>query len=352
LAAATAADDFFPARRHTNMTDRPTDRPAMIRAVPQTEAEFAALAERHRRELHVHCYRMLGSFEEAEDLVQETLLRAWRGRGGLERDDWFRAWLYKIATNACLDTIKRDGRRVPSLGSFRDVPWLQPYPDRLLAEVAPAGDEPHAAVIDRETIELTFLAVIQLLPPRQRAVLILRDVLEWSAREVAELLEMGVAAVNSALQRARATLRAHLPQGRREDWTAPEVSEAERELLERFIDFHERGDADAAVALLAEDIRVTMPPHPYLYEGRAAMAPLLERAFGPEAAMGEWRLVATRANRQPAAASYLRRPGDSAFRAFKIDVLRVRDGLIAEITTFDATLFEAFGLDRELAAGR
>src|SRR4051794_13743033 len=199
-------------------------------SVPHTEAEFAALAERHRRELHVHCYRMLGSFEEAEDLVQETLLRAWRGRDALEREDWFRAWLYKIATNACLDAIKRDGRRVPSLGSFRDLPWLQPYPDRLLEEA-----EPHAAVIGRETIELTFLAGIQLLPPRQLAVLILRDVLDWSAREVAELLEIGVAAVNSALQRARATLREQLPAGRREDWTAPEATAAERDLLERFI---------------------------------------------------------------------------------------------------------------------
>ena len=323
----------------------------MMTTVPRTEAEFAALAGRHRRELHVHCYRMLGSFEEAEDLVQETFLRAWRGRAGLERAEWFRAWLYKIATNACLDKIKRDDRRVPSLGSFRDVPWLQPYPDRLLeeAEVAPPAEEPHTAVIERETIELTFLAVIQLLPPRQRAVLILRDVLDWSAREVADVLEIGVAAVNSALQRARATLREHLPSGQREDWTSPEVTESERELLAAFIDSHERGDADATVALIAEDIRVTMPPAPYLYEGRNAIVPLLERAFGPEA-MGEWRLVPTRANRMPAAASYLRRPGDSEFRAFKIDVLRVRDGLIAEITTFGAALFEEFGLERTLAS--
>jgi RNA polymerase sigma-70 factor (ECF subfamily) len=333
------------------MTDLMTGDAAIMAPVPHTEAEFAALAERHRRELHVHCYRMLGSFEEAEDLVQETLLRAWRGRGGLERDDWFRAWLYKIATNACLDAIKRDGRRVPSLGSFRDVPWLQPYPDRLLAEaeVAPPGEEPHAAVIDRETIELAFLAAIQLLPARQRAVLILRDVLDWPAREVADLLEVGVAAVNSALQRARATMREHLPPGRREEWSAPEMTEAERDLLARFIDSHERGDADAAVALVTEDIVITMPPNPFLYEGRAAMAPLLDRAFGPEG-MGDWRLVPTRANRQPAAASYLRRPGESEFRAFKLDVLRVRDGRIAEITTFDASLFEAFGLERTLAA--
>jgi RNA polymerase sigma-70 factor (TIGR02960 family) len=328
-----------------HMTDLLTAAGAIMAPVPQTEAEFAERAERHRRELHVHCYRMLGSFEEAEDLVQETLLRAWRGRAGLERDDWFRAWLYKIATNACLDAIKRDGRRVSSLGSFRDVPWLQPYPDRLLAEadVAPPGEEPHAAVIDRETIELAFLAAIQLLPPRQRAVLILRDVLDWPAREVADLLEVGVAAVNSALQRARATLHAHLPAQRREEWTAPEMTEAERDMLARFIDFHERGDAEAAVALVTEDIVMTMPPNPELYEGRDAMAPLLGRAFGPEG-MGEWRLVPTRANRQPAAASYLRRRGESEFRAFKLDVLRVRGDRIAEITTFDATLFEAFGL--------
>jgi RNA polymerase sigma-70 factor (TIGR02960 family) len=305
-----------------------------------TEAEFAARAELHRRELHVHCYRMVGNFEEAEDLVQETLLRAWRRRETLQRDEWFRAWLYKIATNACLDKIRSDDRRVASLESFRDIPWLQPYPDRLLAE---AEQEPHAVVIARETIELTFLAVIQLLPPRQRAVLILRDVLEWAAEQVAELLELTVAAVNSALQRARATLRNHLPAGRREDWTAPEVSETERELVAGFIDAHERGDTELALSLITDDVRVTMPPNPFLFEGRQAIAGLLERAYGPQRP-GDWRLVPTRANRQPAAASYLRAFGDDTYRAFKIDVIRARDGKVAEITTFDATLFEAFGL--------
>jgi RNA polymerase sigma-70 factor (ECF subfamily) len=295
---------------------------------PTTETEFAARAEQHRRELHVHCYRMLGSFEEAEDLVQETLLRAWRRRDTLERDEWFRAWLYKIATNACLDKIKSDNRRLPSLESFRDVPWLQPYPDRLLA---PPEDEPHAAVIGRETIELTFLAVIQLLPPRQRAVLILRDVLEWAAEQVAEVLELSVAAVNSALQRGRATVRDRLPSGQREDWTAHETSETERELLMGFIDAHERRDAEAALALISEDIRITMPPHPFLFEGIADFKSLLERAFGPESE-GDWRLVSTAANRQPAAASYLRATGDDTYRAFKLDVLRVVDGKIAEIT--------------------
>src|SRR4051794_15618074 len=311
--------------------------------VPTTEAEFAARAERHRRELHVHCYRMLGSFEEAEDLVQETLLRAWRGRDRLERDEWFRAWLYKIATNACLDAIKSQGRRVPSLGSFRDVPWLQPYPDRLLAELAPAEDEPDAAVVARETIELTFLAVIQLLPPRQRAVLVLRDVLDWPAKETAELLEIGVAAVNSALQRARATIRDHLPTGEREDWAAPEASDEEQALLAAFIETHERGDEQAALALIADDIRVTMPPWPLLFEGREAIRGLMRQAYGPER-MGDWRLAPARPTRQPAAAGYLRRPGETAWIGFKLDVLRVVHGRIAEITTFDHRLFEAFGL--------
>jgi RNA polymerase sigma-70 factor (ECF subfamily) len=328
-----------------------------LTAVPD---DFTARAERHRRELHVHCYRMLGSFEEAEDLVQETLLRAWRSRAELERDEWLRAWLYKIATNACLDAIKSKRRRVPSLGSMRDVPWLQPYPDVLL----PAEEEPDAALFARETIELTFLAVIQLLPPRQRAVLILRDVLDWPAAQVAELLEIGVAAVNSALQRARETLRRHLPAGRREDWAAPEVTESERELpanrreewispeateherklLASFIEFHERGDTEGALAAITDDIRITMPPHPFLYEGRAQVAELLAGAFDP----GDWRLVPTRANRMPAAASYLRARGDDTFRALKLDVLRLRGDRIAEITTFDATLFAQFGLPASL----
>jgi RNA polymerase sigma-70 factor (TIGR02960 family) len=306
-------------------------------AMPTTEADFAALAERHRRELHIHCYRMLGNFEEAEDLVQETLLRAWRRRETLEREEWMRAWLYKIATNACLDHIKAKGRRVATVESFRDLPWLQPYPDRLLDE------GPDAAVVARETIELTFLAVIQLLPPRQRAVLILREVLEWTAEQVAELLELSVAAVNSALQRARATLRDRLPAGRREEWAGAEISASERELLDGFIDAHERGDTELALSLITDDVRVTMPPNPFLFEGRHAIAELLEQAFGPQRP-GDWRLVPTRANRQPAAASYLRAIGDDTYRAFKLDVIRARGDRIAEITTFDATLFPAFGL--------
>jgi len=304
------------------------------------EAAFAVLVERHRRELHVHCYRMLGSFEEAEDVVQETFLRAWRSREGFEGGPSLRAWLYRIATNACLDALRRRRRRVPSLHSFAEVPWLQPYPDRLLDEIAPRDTEPDAVVVARETIELTFLAVIQLLPPRQRAVLILRDVVGWSAGETASLLETTVAAANSALQRARATLRERLP-ARPSEWTGPEPSEEERALLERFIDAHQRADAAAAAALAREDIRVTMPPHPWCYDGLASIAPLLQQDLSEP---GDWRLVPTSANRQPTAASYLRARGDTEFRAFKLDVLRIEGGLIAEITTFDARLFPAFGL--------
>jgi RNA polymerase sigma-70 factor (TIGR02960 family) len=305
-----------------------------------TDATFADLVQRHRRELHVHCYRMLGSFDEAEDLVQETFLRAWRGRDRFEGGPGFRAWLYRIATNACLDALRSSRRRVPSLHSFAEVPWLQPYPDRLLDELAPGDTEPDAAVVARETIELTYLAVIQLLPPRQRAVVILRDVLDWSAAETAAMLDMTVAAANSALQRARATLRQRLP-ARPSDWSGPAASDAERLLLEGFIDAHERADAVAAAALAREDIRVTMPPHPRCFHGLAVIRPLLEQGL---AEPGEWRLVPTRANRQPAAASYLRAPGDTEFRAFKLDVLRVEGGRIAEITTFGASLFPAFGL--------
>jgi RNA polymerase sigma-70 factor (ECF subfamily) len=311
-------------------------------AIAGDQSAFATLTERHRRELHVHCYRMLASFEEAEDAVQETFLRAWRNRDSFDGSSLFRAWLYRIATNVCLDIVRRSSRRLTAMHTFAEVPWLQPYPDRLLDEVTPSDDQPDAVVVERETIELAFLAAMQVLPPRQRAALILRDVLGWPARETASLLETSVAAANSALQRARATMQEHLP-ARRAEWSAGEPSAQERALLERFIDAHERCDAAAALAIAAQDIRITMPPDLLSFEGLEAIAPLLERAFGKDRD-GDWRLVPTQANRMPTAASYLRRPGDSEFRAFKFDVLRIEDGLIAEITTFGAGLFPAFGL--------
>ena len=221
------------------------------------ERAFGALVERHRRELHVHCYRMLASFEEAEDLVQETFLRAWRNRDSFD-GSMFRAWLYRIATNACLDVLRHNSRQIRALQSFAEVHWLQPYPDRLLDEVAPSAAEPDAIVVARETIELAFLASVQLLPPRQRAALILRDVLGWSAAETASLLDTTVQAANSALQRARATLHDRLPE-RRLEWPSPDASASERDLVRRYIDAHERADGVALAALASEDVRVTMP---------------------------------------------------------------------------------------------
>ena len=310
------------------------------------QQEFATRAERHRRELHVHCYRMLASFDEAEDAVQETLLRAWRNRETFEGDDLFRAWLYRIATNVCLDVLRRRTRRGADVQSNADLPWLQLYPDRLLDEIAPSDEEPDAVAVARETIELAFLAALQVLPPRQRAALVLRDVLGWPADETASLLETSVAAANSALQRARATMQSHLP-SHRLDWEAREPGPEERELLERFIDAHERCDGEAAVAIAAKDLRVTMPPYPWLYDGLDMVAPLLERAFGEERE-GDWRLVPTMANRMPAAVSYLRKTGDTEFRAFKVDVLRIEDGEIAEITTFGPNLLAGFDLPMTL----
>ena len=311
----------------------------MTATLPGTEATFGALTERHRRELHVHCYRMLASFDEAEDALQETLLRAWRSRDSFDGSSLFRAWLYRIATNVCLDMLRRSARRLTSMHTFAEVPWLQPYPDSLLDEVAPSEQQPDAVVVERETIELAFLAAMQLLPPRQRAALIASDVLGWTAKETASLLETTVAASNSALQRARATMQDHLP-ARRAEWSVGRPSAEDRALLAGFIDAHERGDAKAAVAIAAQDIRITMPPNPFFFEGLATIAPLLQNALRD----GEWRLLPTRANRMPTAASYLRQPGDSQFRAFKFDVLRIENGLIAEITTFGAELFPAFGL--------
>lgn len=312
------------------------------------ESAFGALVERYRRELQVHCYRMLGSFEDSEDLVQETFLRAWRKRKSFQGRSTFRAWLYGIATNACLDALRHNPRRalarqvapVPPA----EIPWLQPYPDRLLEGVAANDAEPDAAVVAKETIELAFLAAIQHLPPRQRAALILRDVLGWSAAESASLLDASVPAVNSALQRARATLKQQLPE-RRLDWAATaDPSEEERAVLQRYMEAHERADATALAELLREDARFTMPPQPMWCEGREAiMAAFTPEIFGPEA-MGDFRLVPTRANRQPAAANYVRRRGDSEYRALALDVLRIENGKVVEITAFVPDLFPAFGL--------
>jgi RNA polymerase sigma-70 factor, ECF subfamily len=311
---------------------------------------FAAETEPYRRQLHVHCYRMLGSFDEAEDLVQETFLRAWKARDSFEGRSLWRTWLYRIATNACLNALERAPRRVlpmdvaapitanTSASEAREspawapeLPWLQPYPDSLL--------DPEDQAVRRETLELTFLAALQRLPPRQRAILILRDVLDWSAKETASLLELSVASVNSAHQRARATMRSTPP--------SSSSSEEERAALEDFMSAWDRADTDALIGLLREDARWAMPPAPLWFDGRAAISRLY--TLYPIDFSGEFRMLPTAANRQPAAAAYLRASGESAFRLVAVHVLRVRDGKIAEVTTFHAELCGAFDLPATLA---
>jgi RNA polymerase sigma-70 factor (ECF subfamily) len=318
--------------------------------LPDTEREFVALIERHRRELQLHCYRMLGSYEESEDMVQETMLRAWRGRASFEGRSSLRAWLYKIATNACLDLLRRRPRpAVPheAGGAPSEIPWLQPYPDRLLDEIPSRDAGPDAVVVARETVELAFLVAIQHLPPSQRATLILRDVLGWSAKETAALLDTSVASANSALQRARATLQDQLPEQRTEWRPASEPTEEERELLQRYMDAHERADSGAVIDMLHEQVRFTMPPQPTLFDGYDAVAEFFRDAFGP-GIPGDFKLVATSANGQPAAANYVRAPGDTDYRAMSFDVLRFEDGRLAEITTFEPSMFAAFGLPETL----
>ncbi len=317
--------------------------------------EFEALVERHRREIQVHCYRMLGSFSDAEDLAQETFLRAWKYRESFEGRASERTWLYRIATNACLDALARTPRRVlpDQLGppgepggeiSAVDLPWLEPYPDVLLDAVAP--DDTGAAVVERETIELAFLAAIQHLPPRQRAALILRDVLGWSAKETADLLETSVPSANSAVQRARATLRERLP-ARRTEWTAAgEPTAEEMELLRRFITAYENADPQAVAEVLRADARAIMPPYALWFASRESIVAALTPGIDPASPYyrGRFRMLPIRANRQPAVASYVQAPGEREYRWFGVTLLVVEDGLVTSMAAFETASHTAFGL--------
>ena len=325
------------------------------------QAAFSALCEPHRRRLRAHCYRMLGSFDDAEDMVQETLLRAWRGREGFEGKSLFRTWLYKIATNVCLNALERAPARVlpqdvappvtaatpasearPRPTISPEIPWLQPYPDQLLDPPAPEDSRPDNRVAAREAIELAYVAALQHLPPRQRAILILCDVVGWSAEETAELVEATVASVTSALQRAHAAMRARLPVGR-QDWSPRDPVNAEQQsVLRAFMAAWERGDPDEVTQLLREDARWAMPPAALWFDGREAIASMLR--LYPPTFQGQFKMVATAANRQPAAAAYLRRAGEPRFSLSAVLVLRIEGGMIAELTTFSAALCGAFGL--------
>ena len=331
---------------------------ALLRSGDQ--AAFAAVVEPYRRQLHVHCYRMVGSFDDADDLVQETMLRAWRARESFEGRSSVRGWLYRIATNACLNFLERSPRRVtapdvaPPTQDPRtmprwapEMPWIQPYPDDLLEPVAPREAEPEEVTVSRETMSLVYLAAIQHLPPRQRAVLLLRDALDWSAEEASRLLDMSVPSVNSALHRARTTMRSRLP---RDDRDVPEraaPSADEREVLQRFMEAFERADAAALATILREDARLTMPPALMWLDGRDAMMGLYSQLLGPDR-FGDFKLVARWANRQPAAAAYLRARGKDEFRLAGLNVLRVEDSRIVEVTSFRPDLCGAFGLAPKL----
>jgi RNA polymerase sigma-70 factor (ECF subfamily) len=329
------------------------------------ERAFAAVVERHRRELRVHCYRMTGSLEEAEDLVQETFLRAWKNLAGFEGRSTLRAWLYRIATNACLDALDGRARRLlpqhltpPLVGSLdqpprTDIAWLQPIPDRLWEPAAPGDQEPDAVAVSRETIELAFLAAIQHLAPRPRAVLILRDVLGWSARQTAEQLDATVASVNSHLARARGVLREQLPE-RHRDWTPSSGPSAEeRAVLDRYMAAVEAGDLAAVAALLADDVRASMPPWPQWFLGRDAVVGALTESWDPTSPsyVGRFRLEHTAANGQLAVAGYVRGHGDDEHRAFAVSVVTIAGGRLQEMVAFhDPAVFAAFDLPPTLPA--
>jgi RNA polymerase sigma-70 factor (TIGR02960 family) len=324
------------------------------------EAAFAELVAAFRPELQLHCYRIVGSVQDAEDLVQETMLAAWRGLGGFEERSSLRSWLYRIATNRSLNTLRDRGRRPdgppappeetpapPQPTRLAEPLWLQPYPDALLAEIPDRSAQPEARVESREAIGLAFAAALQRLPPRQRAVLVLRDVLGFRAAEVATILGTTEVAVHRALQRARDAVERAVPPGAREAAPLP-GSREERELDGRFTEAFEAGDVDGVVVLLSDDALLTMPPAPLEYEGPRAIAQFLATVPGG-GALDRFRLVPTRANGQPAFGCYLRDAHAPVSHAYGLMVLTLAGNRISAITGFpDTSVFASFGLPRTL----
>ncbi|MGI8857366.1 MAG: RNA polymerase subunit sigma-70 [Thermomicrobiales bacterium] len=311
------------------------------------EGAFAALTLLHERELHVHCYRMLGSLADADDALQETLLRAWRQLNRFEPRAPFRAWLYRIATNVCLTMLSRRARRgevVLSLPEEGEPMHLDPYPDHLLDALAPTPPGPEAMIEHQESVELAFVAAVQFLPPRQRATLLLRDVIGYPAAEVAAMLATSVAGVNSALQRARATLERERIAGRVTRDHSQTSTVTEQSLVRRLADAWHAADVPSIVALLTEDALFTMPPQPARYVGREAIGVFL--ATVPHGGrLDRYRLVPTRANRQPALAAYSREGDAGDFQAHSVIVLAIDGGAIASLVRFaDPALFARFGL--------
>jgi RNA polymerase sigma-70 factor (ECF subfamily) len=321
------------------------------------------LIEPYRRELHLHCYRLLGSLHDAEDQVQETMLRAWRHYDTFKGSASLRTWLYTIATNACLDVLKkRSPRTLPTAAYSRADPrhpiappiaeaiWLEPYPDAWMAEVT---ENPEARYSRLESVSLAFLTAIQLLPPRQRAILILSDVLDWHASEIAHLLELSVSTVNSALHRARVTLEKNYRTGEREMVPGRFPDAEASTLLSRYVRAWETDDVAGLVALLKEDAVLNMPPYPSWYRGREAIRAILHAAPFRVGMQKRWRLSPTHANGQPAFALYRAAESKTSYRAYGLQLITIDHsrlpGQIAEVTIFHlSSLVTSFGLPPEL----
>jgi len=332
----------------------------IARARAGNSAAFAELTEPYRRELQVHCYRMLGSFQDAEDAVQETLLAAWQALGRFtEERASLRTWLYKIATNRCLNALRSARRRPakewdvprverPEPTRLGEVVWLQPYPDALLEAAVAAPPGPEARYEQAEAISLAFVTALQVLPPRQVAVLILRDVLGFHASEVADMLDVTVESVTSALKRARAGLQRRLPPADGHQPPPEAASPAEEAIVARFVSAWESADLDALVALLTDDVFVSMPPMPFEYQGRDVVARFCASLFG---AGRRFDLVPARANGQPAFGAYLR-AADGIRRGTGLYVLTLTGDRICAMTRFEATVLPWFGLPRSLPEQR
>jgi RNA polymerase sigma-70 factor (ECF subfamily) len=331
---------------------------ALVRARAGDGEAFRELTDPYRRELQLHCYRILGSVQDAEDLLQETLLAAWRGLDRFEERASMRAWLYKIATNRCLNSLRASARRpAPATPPWPGAPppeptrraeplWLQPYPDALLDDLPDTAPGPEARYESREALALAFTAGLQRLPPRQRAVLVLRDVLGYPAAEAAGILDTTETSVNSALQRARATLGAQATSAGH-DPAPPPGSARERAVIDRFVDAFEAADTARLVDLLTDDAWMSMPPEPLEYQGHAAIAEFyLSRTWWGAQPI---RMVPTRANGQPAFGYYLQDPHAPVDRANGLIVLTLAGDKICAITRFgDNSLFPHFGLPRTL----
>ena len=332
-----------------------TEALTLTRARAGDEDAFRSLVEPYRRELQLHCYRILGSLQDAEDLLQETLLAAWRGLDKFEGRASMRSWLYRIATNRCLNALRDSGRRtveprtdLPTPTRMAEPLWLEPYPDVMLEGIADRAPGPDTRYETKEAVALAFVTGLQHLAPRQRAVLVLRDVLGFGASEVADMLEVSEASVNSALQRARGTLESrYLGAGARERAPLPN-SAVERELLAQFAQAFEDGDADRIVALLTDDALLSMPPEPAEYQGREAIGGFLRDRFALTERRPAW-LVPTRANGQPAFGHYVGDAHSAIARFDGVLVVTLLGDKISGLTRFrDTGILPAFGLPRVL----